>query len=444
MNSNDSPKHSLRLVSPPPPEDDATLFRSAAVAGSQSQWLGSVILAPSMTRRVFTIFAVLTMLALLSLLYWGEYTRKENVKGWLVPDRGLIRIFAPQSSTVTSVNVADGQDVHEGVTMLALSTERQSATLGATQQEVGRQLRARRESLGNERVLKEQIHARELASLRERLNSLVLDQKAREQELAAQQRRVDLASATYKRLEPLYKQGIIAAIQMEQLEDDRLDRLARLKVLERESAAAAQDRATLAVQLKELPLKQQSELAELDRSIAGLDQELAGVEAQRELVIAAPQSGTVTAMQVKRGSSASPTVPLLSIIPSGSVLEAELFVPSRARGFIHPGQRVLLRYQAFPYQKFGLFVGSVVSISRSALSPDELARERAGAIGVREQSEPVYQVKVQLERQSVSAYGKSFSLQPGMQLEADIEIEHRRLIEWVLDPLYSLSGRQTA
>ena len=439
-----SPKRSIMPVNRPPPQSEASLFRSEVVAGTQSQWLGRVVMAPSVTRRVFTIFATACAVALIALIYFGEYTRKENVKGWIVPDRGLIRIFAPQPSIVTSVKVSDGDEVREGGAMLALSTERQSAALGATQQEVARQLLARRDSLRTERQLKEEIHARELAALKGRINTLVIDQRAREQELEAQQRRVDMAGATYKRLEPLYKQGIIAAIQMEQLEDDRLDRLARLKVLERERATAAQERATLAVELKELPLKQQAELEELDRSIAGLDQELAGVEAQRELVIVAPQAGTVTAMQVKRGGSASPTVPLLSIIPTGSVLEAELFIPSRARGFIRPGQRVLLRYQAFPYQKFGLFVGSVVSISRSAVSPDELARERAGAIGVNQTAEPVYQVKVRLERQTVAAYGKEFALQPGMQLEADIEIEHRRLIEWVLDPLYSLTGRRQA
>lgn len=441
---NDTTPRSARLVEYSPPEGEVTLFRPEVAAGSQSQWLGRVILAPSMTLRVFTLFAVVTAVALLSLLYFGEYTRKENVKGWLVPDRGLIRIFPPQPSTVTSVEVSDGDEIREGAVMLALSTERQSSTLGATQMEVTRQLRTQRDSLANERALKLQLHARQLATIRERLNTLTIDQKAREQELAAQQRRVELASATYKRLEPLLKQGIIAAIQMEQLEDDRLDRLARLKVLERERATAAQERATLASELRELPLKQQAELEELDRNVAALDQQLAGAEAQRELVIVAPQSGTVTAMQVKRGGSASPSAPLLSIIPSGSVLEAELFVPSRARGFIRPGQRVLLRYQAFPYQKFGLFVGSVASISRSAVSPEELPRERSAAIGMRDTAEPVYQVKVQLTRQSVSAYGKEFALQPGMQLEADIEIENRRLIEWVLDPIYSLTGRRQA
>lgn len=425
--------------------DGATqLFRPEAVAAAQSQWLGSVIIAPALSRRVFTIFAAVSALALVCLLCFGEYTRRERVAGWVVPDRGLIRIYAPEASVVSGVHVADGQEVREGEVLLALSTEKQSQALGATQLQVSRQLRAQRESLATERELRKQLQQRDLATIEARLRSLRADQLARDQEMAVQQQRVALSTATYKRLEPLLKQGIIPAIQMEELEDERLERLARLKALERERATAAQERVTLEAELRALPLRHQTELEELDRGTASTDQALASSEAQRELVIVAPQSGTITALQMERGGSASPSVPLLSIIPAGSVLQAELFVPSRARGFIRTGQRVLLRYQAFPYQKFGTFGGVVTSISRASMMRDELARERAGAIAAQQGAEPVYQVRVRLDHQAVSAYGSQFPLQPGMQLDADIEIEHRRLVEWLFDPIYSLTGRRQA
>jgi membrane fusion protein len=91
---------------------------------------------------------------------------------------------------------------------------------------------------------------------------------------------------------------------------------------------------------------------------------------------------------------------------------------------------VLLRYQAYPYQKFGHHVGQVVRISRSALTPERGAAS-AGA-------EPFYRVLVSLARQTVTAYGEEEPLRPGMVLEADILGEHRRLVEWVLEPLYTL------
>jgi membrane fusion protein len=109
---------------------------------------------------------------------------------------------------------------------------------------------------------------------------------------------------------------------------------------------------------------------------------------------------------------------------------------------------VLLRYQAYPYQKFGHYEGKVVSVSRSAVSPGELPQQLAGIASVTgvaagpgaRAGEPVYLITVSLERQTVDAYGNAVPLQPGMQLTADVALETRRLYEWVLEPLYTISG----
>jgi membrane fusion protein len=118
-----------------------------------------------------------------------------------------------------------------------------------------------------------------------------------------------------------------------------------------------------------------------------------------------------------------------------------MFGPSRAIGFLQPGQRVLIRYQAYPYQKYGSYAGSVASISRSAISPTELSPQLAGLTSIYGVNEPLYRITVELDRQNANAYGKPVQLQPGMQLEADIMIESRRLIEWVFDPLFTLTGK---
>ena len=124
--------------------------------------------------------------------------------------------------------------------------------------------------------------------------------------------------------------------------------------------------------------------------------------------------------------------PIISILPSGSELRAQLLVPSSAIGFIKNGDRVLLRYQAYPYQKFGMHRGTVMRISRSAST---VTQEQGVA------RQPVYRVLVSLDRQDVLAYGKPETLRPGMQLEADIMGERRRLYEWLLEPLYSVTGK---
>jgi len=117
-------------------------------------------------------------------------------------------------------------------------------------------------------------------------------------------------------------------------------------------------------------------------------------------------------------------------------MQAQLLVPSRAIGFIEPGSRVVMRYQAFAYQKFGQQYGHVTDISRSALSPADVAT----LIGERPQTaQPMYRVQVALDSQHVLAYGKPEPVRPGMALEADILIDRRRLIEWVFEPLYGMA-----
>jgi membrane fusion protein len=112
-------------------------------------------------------------------------------------------------------------------------------------------------------------------------------------------------------------------------------------------------------------------------------------------------------------------------------------VPSAAVGFIHVGAPVLIRYQAYPYQKFGQYAATVTSIARTALSTADLASSGGPASG----DGTYYRVTVALRSQSVTAYGKPQPLQAGMALQADILQERRRLYEWVLEPLYSLTGK---
>ena len=73
------------------------------------------------------------------------------------------------------------------------------------------------------------------------------------------------------------------------------------------------------------------------------------------------------------GQAVSPSQLLAVIQPDGAALQVHLFAPSRAVGFIRPDERVNLRYQAFPYQKFGQQEGRVRSVAHTALSAAELA-----------------------------------------------------------------------
>ncbi len=169
--------------------------------------------------------------------------------------------------------------------------------------------------------------------------------------------------------------------------------------------------------------------------MAGLEQQQTQTEAQSSYVVVATIDGRVAALPVHKGQGV-PVGAAVAVLTAGDTpLEAELYAPSRASGFIREGQDVRLMYQAFPYQKFGAGEGRVSSVSRTVLAPAEVA------IPGLQVQEPVFRVRVKLSRDQVAAYGRSVSLQPGMLLTADVVIDRRSLLEWLLDPLYAAGRR---
>lgn len=153
----------------------------------------------------------------------------------------------------------------------------------------------------------------------------------------------------------------------------------------------------------------------------------------------APQDGTVTAILAEPGQTVS-AQPLATLLPAGSRLVVHLYAPSKAIGFVEPGQHVRMRFAAYPYQKFGQYEGTVTQVSRTSLTSAELPAQLA-TVAQQSAGEGLYRVSVELASQTVQAYGKSQPLTVGMQLEADVLQETRTLVEWVLSPVIGLRGK---
>ena len=126
--------------------------------------------------------------------------------------------------------------------------------------------------------------------------------------------------------------------------------------------------------------------------------------------------------------------PLMVIVPTEAELSAELYAPSRAVGFVEPGKETRLIYDAFPYQRFGSFEGSVASISRIAIDPRETDIPFPF-------EEPVYRISVSLDEQAIEAFGEPAPLQAGMTLQANIVLERQSFLAWLLQPLNAVLKR---
>ncbi|MFJ4141955.1 HlyD family secretion protein [Pseudomonas sp. NPDC089734] len=417
------------------------MFRSEVLAHQKRDALGEIILIPPTSFSFLALGAFCLAAIVIGFMYWGSYTKRSTVSGQLIPATGQVKVYVPQSGIVLEKWVHEGQTVQRGDPLVRLSSERYGNDAGPVQATISQQLTVRRDSLRGEleKVRRLQAHDREtldskIASLQRELTTLA-------GQTESQHRLVALATDAARRYQGLMDKGYISMDQLQQRQAELLGQHQTLQGLQR-------DRTTLEQALTEkrneragLSERQDNQLADIQRQVSTVEQELSESEARRVLLVTAPEAGVVTAALAEVGQTVDTSRPLLSIVPLDTPLEAELYAPSKSIGFIKPGDAVLVRYQAYPYQKFGKYQGAVHSISRTSISFNELASMVGSVPNVGLDGEQFYRLRVRLDDQNVMAYGQPRALQSGMLLEADIIQDRRRLYEWVLEPLYSLTGK---
>lgn len=413
------------------------LFRREALDARRGNWLGSVALSQPLSLRVMAAIAVAIAIVAILFLTLASYTRRSRVVGQLVPSRGLATVLAPVTGVVTQIALAEGARASTHEPLAVISIPRATPVSGDTTIALARELAQRRDGLERSRsaqrvLLETQARgfAAQIAVARDELREI-------EAEIATQREQVRIARETLERMRRLEQDRYVSAVDRRQSEAQALNHISAMQALQGKALTTRRLLAQLEQARSELPGQRLAAEASFSRDTALLQQEQLQLESQSSIAVHAPVDGIVSTRLVEAGQSVQQGQPLLSIIPGDGRLQADLLVPSRAVGFVEPGDRVLLRYQAFPFQKFGHQEGRVARVGRSALTPAELAT----LLGAAKASEPMYRVTVTLTRQSIVAYGHRERLRPGMALEADIMGESRTLLEWALEPLYAIKGK---
>lgn len=411
------------------------LFRPEAVEAQSQQWLGRVQLVRPFSLTVVCIGAAVMLTAAVCFLSLAGYTRKASVAGVLVPDRGLIRMVPTQAGTVVERRAAEGQTVHAGDVLFVLSLDN-SLLNAPAQAEVLRSLDERNRSLKATARQQQLLADSQTASIARRLQAMTLELAQLDTEVSLQKQRLALANQSLSRLESLRNDQFVSPAQVQAKHEEVIGLQAAAQALERQRAALARERAALEGEQRELPLAAQNAQGMITRDLAAVARELAEQSSSRQLVVRAPQDGTVSAVLAEVGQSVSPASALASLVPAGARLQAHLFAPSSAIGFVRPEQMVRLRYEAFPYQRFGQHGARVVAVSRAPLAASELAAMSLPAAATVPAAEGLFRITVALDED-----GAQLPLVPGMRLQADVLLERRRLIEWLFEPLLGLQRR---
>jgi membrane fusion protein len=268
------------------------LFRREALQGQQHSGLGRVQVLPPLSLTLLTAVAVGSVALVVSFLCTAEYTRKARVSGYLVPDRGVLRIQAPQSATVLSREVGEGQTVKAGDVLFVLALDSASQTIEG----IAQTLQSRQLSLQGTANQQLALVRTQLQTLTQKRAGLLREQAQLQVERQLHGERLALARESLERQENLARNNFISPAQLQSKREELLGLQSQTQSLARQGEALQRDLQAAEAQMRELPLRSEVLQAEIARDLAELKEKGLETEGRRRLVLRAPSDGIVSTL----------------------------------------------------------------------------------------------------------------------------------------------------
>lgn len=404
------------------------LFRQEVIEAGRERLTGTVVAATPPGSRLYTWLLIGVAIVLILILSFGQYATRVQVRGTVAQAGGIARIYPPAAGAVRQVHVSEGQAVAAGTPLVTVSLTQGrdpgGEGIASRLAEVERQDR----ELSRQLELATSLGSTETQGLDQQRASLNAAIGSLDRQRSLLSGRIALADADTRRAVRLAREG---AGTQRQVEESRSAALALRLDLERiNEQLIAQRQAALAVgnQIAVRRIGSERSRSELEAQRAAIAEQRATLLRQDQLVLTAPVSGRVAEVPARAGQRALPDASLATVVPRASGTEVQLYAPSRAIGFVRPGQEVRLLLDAFPYQKYGAGRGTVTWVSDVPTDPTSLD----AGLGI---TEPVFRIRVAIDPEGLPRGVAEDRLRTGMTLSANLVLERRSLWEVFLAPV---------
>ncbi len=355
-----------------------------------------------------------------------------------MPSKGVIKSFATQGGTIEGLWVKEGDIVEKGQTLATVLVQTSNADGIHLSTQLLAQLKQQSSLIDDEISQHQQLKKQEVQNLNEREEALKKERWALKTQYQLAKEKLAILQEQQKQLQQLNEKGFISNLEKERQQQALLEVKQEKQNIARLLLQHQNELSQVAFSKINIPQQYTLRINQLKRQQGDLKRQLVQVASHYQYTVTASHAGVITGIQVVEGETLSQSKaqskPLLHILPKGSELIAELLLPTRSAGFVQVGNNTRLRFDAFPYQRFGFIESEITRIDRALIAPNEVQLPIT-------LQEPVYRLRAKLNQQQMQAYGQSFELKSGMLFEADIMLEQRTLIEWLLEPIYSSKGR---
>jgi HlyD family secretion protein len=412
-------------------------------------------------RRVLITLAGL----LAGLLLWSFLGRLDIVavaEGKLVPQSYVKIVQPPESGIVLEILVREGEPVRAGQVLMRMDALPAEADSKSVEAELARKRLTLKRidaelngtpllfTANDPPALAKEITAQyranraavesALAEERTRLAKATAERSAAERVKQKLQGTLPHYQEQEQAFEKLSKQGFAGPLMASDKRRERMEKEEDLRAQEHliESARAGMAQSERKLVQIESDLRKQlyTERNEVHGSVEKLSQEAAKLTHRRGLLeLKASQDGVVKDLATHTtGTVVQPGTVMLTLVPKGELLKAEVRVSNEDIGFVRAGQPVKVKLAAFPFQKYGMMEGVVEHVGADAL--DTNAQETGAGNAERKTAKPLtYKALVALKSMSLDVDGERFALGAGMQATAEIALGHRSVMEYLLSPV---------
>lgn len=415
-------------------EAEQPLFRHAAVKAVAQRLFGSVAVVVPPSGRVGLLVAAVALAGLIVVGGIVEVPQRSRAVGVLMPAGGMLDAVATRAGQVENVFVAVGHLVGKGQTLFTISDAAYQRGESAFDLRL-KSLRSELDLLRDAHASEQEITAQSLIRFQVEADTASRQLLIAKERFAAHGRQLKILESRFSRWQELSSAGHVSRDAFELEHANVVGTRAEGAGFEQRIATYSQSIQTLTQ--SQMATRKQLKLNEIQHalSVERLTREIELIQHDVSQNITAAEQGVISRLLVQPGEAIQSGQVLASLRRPGDRLQAWLYLPTSTARQLRIGQAVEISLDAYPHAVYGTRTAVVSSVSGAALLPADV---RAPLL----LAGPVFEVKAELNENSIDADGQSWPLTPGTSFTAQIIQRRMKLYEWLFRSLRSDVGYQ--
>ncbi|MEZ8061056.1 HlyD family secretion protein [Vibrio splendidus] len=414
------------------------LYRTECFEAKKNTNNGTILIQSSLNQNIYLSVSILVLIAIIAFVIFAEYTRRETLVGVVSPIGGMVKVKSNDSGYIDNLFVKEGDKVDNLTPLYEIKTERFDGFGVGVKKRILASIEKQHQLLIERKLQESNKAAFENDALTRDLNRLETEVGILNNVLKLSHQELKLAKNLINQQKTLLDKNFVSELDYQKQQLDFLSKQSNAENQNLNLQRLLREKQNLITNRQNLDINLAITLKDLDSRIETTIQHKVEFLSQSDSQVRSPIKGIVTSILAEEGHSVSNGQALLIIAPESNNTFVELYASSRNIGFLKVGQKVRLRFDAFPYEKFGTQNGTINSISKSAVPPEMIDNQR---LIKKDVIEGLYQIRVKLSKPTITVYGKEEPLISGMTVIADVELDSRKIYEWILEPLYTIKGK---